>query len=181
MSSERMGHEQDGAPALPSASPVVRLELAILAADLAAAAPTGEDAPSGTMSTKAGAHPADLSPATSPRSVLVLTADILVSHYIAQCLNARTDVRVVIAEPATAQLSQLDAQPALLVVDVAHIDALGLLADVPAILVADEQPEIPAHVTQQRSAPVVLQLRPFNARTMLEQVDVLLGGDPAAP
>src|SRR5688572_11708349 len=157
MSGERMGDEQEGTPAPPFASPVVRLELSILAADLAATENTPD------ASARAG-QLADRS-SMVPRSVVVITTDVHSSRYIAQCLGACDEVRPIVADP-TALTSHGHLRPSLIIADVAQRAVLEPLSDVPAIFIVDELRDAPAEFARQRVAPLRLLARPFNARAL---------------
>ena len=167
MPGERMGDEQERLPASPSASPVVRLELSILAADLAATESTPD------ASARAG-QLADRS-SRAQRSVVVITTDVHSSRYIAQCLGARDEVRPVIADPAALE-SERNIRPSLIIADVAQRAVLLPHPDVPAILIVDELRDVPAEFARQRVAPLRLLTRPFNARALQDNVDALLRG-----
>ena len=167
MPGERMGDEQERIPAPPSASPVVRLELSILAADMAATENTPD------ASTRAG-HLADRS-SRAPQSVVVITTDVHSSRYITQCLCARDEVRPVITDPVALE-SQGDIRPSLIIADVAQRAVLEPHPDVPAILIVDELRDVSAEFIRQRVAPLRLLTRPFNARALQDCVDSLLEG-----
>lgn len=166
MSGEGNGGERRGdAVPPPSPSPLVQLELAILASDLAAAGPEREER----------GEPA------SRRTVLVVTRDPHLSRYIAQSLGMRADLVAVIADStATASTLAREQPPRLVIADAQHVDVLVPLAQVPALLVLDETRELADDIVARRRAALAVIVRPFNARSLLNEVDRLLGAAPDA-
>lgn len=167
------GRESEGHPkgeeSPPSPSPLIQLELEILAADVASGAvtPHGPAVPDD----RAAPHD-DISIAPSGPIVLVLTSDLFLSRYIEECLRQRTDLRIKIADLASAQAAASESR-AVVIVDAGHFGLLGRLRDSPALLIVDEPSEREKAAFTHRAARLTL-VRPFNARSLLAQVDRLL-------
>ena len=144
---------RDDADRAPPPSPRVRLEVELLASEQ----PVELPAPA------AG----DL---RQPHTVLVVVGDIDVRQYVRECLRDRIDLQVF--EAATVAIAeQLVAlyPPQILIVDARSVAVLRVIADVRAVVIADD-------VSPPASADgrVVTLLRPFGGQDLEALIDELL-------
>ena len=137
-------------------SPRVRLEVALLDADQAAAAP----APSAAVDEH------------TCLTVLVVAAEADLRRYVRECLRERTDLRVLEASTVAGAVTlSASASPGLLVVDAPERDVLTALPELRAIMIVDDVP----HDASVSEARVHLLARPFTAEGLVEGVRQLLG------
>lgn len=135
-------------------SAVVRLEVAILAADQT----TSADAP-----VVARDEPVRL-------TVLVLAAEADIRRYVRECLRDCLDVRVLdAASIAVALTLEAQAAPQLLIVDAPQSGVLVALPRVRALVIVDDEP----HREQLAGARVRFLARPFTADQLVAEVDLV--------
>ena len=145
-------------PRTPASSAQVQLELAVLADELGAER-TGDQA--------------DDAPVHGIIA-LIVAGEPDVRAYVAECLRSRHDIRAVEAVSAAVAVALAAQQPPrLMIVDVAEIEIVRLLPDLPVIVIVDEITSERHRMTRGAGARVLLA-RPFNARVLLEQLDGLL-------
>jgi CheY-like chemotaxis protein len=110
-------------------------------------------------------------------TVLVLAAEADVRRYVAECLRARSDLRVLEAPMAAAATELVrQARPDLLIVD--GSDGLERFPDLRAVVIVDE---IPYGSTTDATRPVRLLGRPFSGDQLLAQVDLALANGEQRP
>jgi DNA-binding NtrC family response regulator len=157
MSQGEDGGRRDDELPPPSLSPQVQLEIAILAAEMAAPA-----------------H----APAAQPhaRSVLIIAADADLRRYIADCLSENRELHVAAAgSVADAVVCAQQQPPQLILVDAPNVHTREQFHGTCTIVVVDELPAAAQRVSDaSTTAPVAYITRPFNARSLLELVDRLL-------
>ena len=137
----------------PSLSARVRLEVELLASDQPASLPA----------------PA-VGDERLQHTVLVVAGDADVRRYVRECLRDRTDLRVV--EAATIAMATQRAAlqpPALLIVDGRDAAILDAIADVRAVVIADD-----VSTKTPSTSRVVTLLRPFGGQDLEALVDALL-------
>ena len=145
----------------PSPSARVRLEVELLASDQSAAltAPVPGDE-------------------SQRRTVLMVAEDADVRRYVRECLRDRADLRLLEAS-AVSTAEQLAAlhRPQLLIVDARDAAVLSTIADVRALLIADDVP-----LDAMPDSRVVRLMRPFGRQDLEALIDVLLAdqSDPMA-
>jgi len=132
-------------------SPRVRLEVALLDADQAAAS----------------AAPQAALDEHSCLTVLVVAAEVDVRRYVRECLRERTELRVLEAATVAAAVAlAADCSPALLVVDEPERAVVVTLA-LRAVVIVDD---VPRGAPTSGSGPRQL-VRPFTAEQLIEEVD----------
>ena len=137
----------------PSPSARVRLEVELLASDQPAQVPAAAE-----------------DDQRQRRTVLVVAGDADVRRYVRECLRHRDDLQVMDAATVAMaeRLAELD-HPHVVIVDEREAAILSLIANVPAVVIADE-----AFAQAPPNARIVTLLRPFGGRDLEATIDAAL-------
>lgn len=137
----------------------MRLEVELLASDAPAAVPA---------------------PAVGDRpqrhTVLIVVGDADVRRYVRECLHDRAELRLLEA-PAAAMAEQLVTlhRPDLLIVDARDAAVLSAIAEVRAVLIADDVPQ-----DAQPNSRIVRLIRPFGGQELEALIEFLLADNSGA-
>ena len=160
----------------PSSSDRVQLEVSILASDSEDAASLAADEP--------GAD------GTKKRVVLVVAPDKDMRTYLRRCLRLHSDIRVVEAgDDKGAIRAARTSMPEIVILDMDGPDpsnairgralrAESAMARLPMIVISDEEPGDELAALVNADLPGVIIVKPFNARQLCNEVEMLLSPNP---